>query len=121
MAVKTKSLQLNVGVFEATNSVRKSVAAYGDNWMSASGEFREAKTSIAADQSKTFEGLKPSTVTVLRVERPVQLLILKDATALSPASETIILVRRLLIWDETYSRIVIRALNQDTFITLQQA
>ena len=119
--IPTKTLQLNVGVFEATDSVRKSVATYGINLVSSAGEFRDIKTTLAAGQSKTFEGLRPTSGTVLHVSRPVQLRILKDSTATSPSSETIMLVRRVLVWDETYSRIVVTALGQDVYLTLHQA
>ena len=117
----TKSLQINLGVFEATDSVRKSVAAYGDNFASSSGTFRETKTAIAAGQTHTLEGLKPSSCTVIRVSRPVQLRILKDATDTSPSTDLTLLVRRLIVLDDTYSRITVTALGYDVYMTAQQA
>ena len=121
MSVPTKALLINTGVFEATDSVRKSVATYGDNFASAAGEFRDIKTSIGANQSKTFEGLAPVSASVLRVSRPVQLTIHQDGTPDSPATEVVLLVRRLFVWDFTYSRIVVKSLGSPLYMTLQQA
>ena len=121
MSTTTKALQLNVGVHEATNSVRKSVIQYGVNYVSVAGAFRETKMTIAAGHTRTLEGLQPSSATVIHVSKPVQIRILKDATTLSPATEIVMLVRRLFILDETYSRILVTAIGQDTYLTAHQA
>lgn len=112
-----RSILLDTGVFNATNSVRRNVGQYNLNYASDSEAFVDLSLPISAETSKTLDAPTPSVaVTVLRTSATVtcEFLLRDDVTTVSFD------VAKFLVVDFDYKELTITTGETAATIELHQ-
>ena len=107
-----RSILLNIGVFEANNALRRSTDKVGLNYLSTSDEYRHLKITLAANTTKTFEGLAPRTaVTILRTSSPVRITVVLPPPVVvtdPPLPDLVFTVNKFFVFDQTYQSLAVQ-------------
>lgn len=115
----TKALLLNVGVFEARESVRKSKGAYSLNYRNSANSLVHAEVDVEGGQGFTAQNpVNPSAVTMVRVtgSGPVRAVVtLGVVPGLRTVPETVTLrINQFLVLDDNVQTVTITNQGSET-------
>lgn len=100
-----RAILVNVGVFEATNTVRRNVAAWNLNYPSDGNNFSRAVVDIAASGTKTVSAFSATpSLLLVRTDEAVTL-------AITRADDSVLTVpvKRLFVWEADWKSVLITA------------
>jgi hypothetical protein len=120
MANITKALLLNVGVFEAHNSVRKSKGAYSLNYQNTANNISTVEVDVEGGAGFTFQSpINPSSLTMIRASGGPVLatVVLGVVNGVRTAEETIsVVISQFFILDDNVQSVTVTNQGVDTVI-----
>ena len=100
-----RAILLNVGVFEATNAIRRNTATYQLNYQSTSDEFQHNTIRILANGTRVVPSIENSTaVVILKTDNPLTVTV----TPVEGAAFTV-QVRQFFVLDQPFVSLSITA------------
>lgn len=101
-----KTLQLNLGVFIATNNIRRNTASFRGNVNSKTGTVQQISSSILAAGSYTIDAITEVSALVLQTSGPL------EATILAPGGTLTATINELFVIDFPFTSVVLNNTGQ---------